>query len=300
MIQTTLSPQDILRVFLDFISVEKGLSENTILSYSRDLNKFSLYLASKNISWDCADEDDLTGFIQDASQSGLSSRSVARIISTLKSFYRFLILDGLLKKNPAINLVSPKIGFTLPKFLTLDEIKLLLRQPEKDGKHGTRNKAMLELLYATGLRISELISLKLNDLNFDQGYLICKGKGNKERLIPFGSTAATAIHRYIEKARPAIASNKTDILFLTYRGNAFTRQGTWKMIKDYAIKAGLKDKISPHILRHSFATHLLEGGADLRSVQLMLGHSQIVTTQIYTHVSKKYVREIYDKYHPRA
>ena len=292
--------QETVQRYLDFLAIEHGVSRNTVSSYSRDLNKLSLFLEKENLSWESIADDDLSKFISNLSESGLSVRSIARIISTLKSFYRFLVSDGYIKRNPSANLCSPKIGFTLPKVLTKHEIKLLLEQPSKDTKQGIRDKAILELLYASGLRISELISLGLNDLNFDEGYLICKGKGNKERVVPFSSKAATATLNYIKKVRPKISSNHNETLFLTHRGNAFTRQGAWKVIKGYAIRAGLKDNISPHILRHTFATHLLEGGADLRSVQLMLGHSQIVTTQIYTHVSKRHVREIYDKYHPRA
>jgi len=292
--------QETVQRYLDFLSIERGVSQNTVSSYSRDLNKLSLFLEKENLSWESIADDDLSKFISNLSESGLSVRSIARIISTVKSFFRFLVSDGYIKRNPAINLCSPKIGFTLPKVLTKHEIKLLLEQPSKDTKQGIRDKAILELLYASGLRISELISLGLNDLNFDEGYLICKGKGNKERVVPFSSKAATATLNYIKKVRSKVSPNHNDTLFLTHRGNSFTRQGAWKVIKGYAIRAGLKDNISPHILRHTFATHLLEGGADLRSVQLMLGHSQIVTTQIYTHVSKRHVREIYDKYHPRA
>jgi len=294
------SPEDILQSFLEFLSVEKGLSLNTILSYRRDIQKFFWFIKKKKIPWPEAGEEDLVSFIQSMSRSGLCSRSLARLISSLKSFYRFLVLDGILKKNPVSELSSPKPLVSLPKYLTLKEVELLLRQPKEKEKTGLRDKAMLELLYATGLRVSELVLLKTKDLNFKDGFLICRGKGGKERIVPVGNSAIRAIQEYMEKERPKLLKRPNDYLFLTYRGCAFTRQGFWKLLKNYALKAGLSSKISPHVLRHSFATHLLERGADLRSVQLMLGHSQITTTQIYTHVSRERLRRVYDKYHPRA
>jgi len=225
---------------------------------------------------------------------------MARLISSLKSFYKFLVLDGMIKKNPAVSLSSPKTWLSLPKFLTVSEVELLLHQPDEKDIHGIRDKAMLELLYATGLRVSELVSLKIKDLNLEDGFLLCLGKGGKERIVPIGDSAASAIRRYIDEARPLLLKQPINFLFLTRRGSPFTRQGFWKLLKSYAKKADLKLKISPHILRHTFATHLLERGADLRSVQLMLGHSQITTTQVYTHVSRQQLRRVYDKFHPRA
>ncbi len=290
----------VLQTFLDFLSVEKGLSANTILSYSRDLKKLFLFFNKEKIPWMNAKEADLVKFIHHMSQSGLSARSLARLISSMKSFYRFLILDGILRKSPAANLSSPKSWLSLPKFLSVKEVEILLQQPDESVERGLRDKAMLELLYATGLRVSELVSLRLSDLNLRDGFLICRGKGGKERIVPLGKSAAAAVRHYLAGARRAFLLHETDVLFLTYRGNAFTRQGFWKVLKAYAHKACLDEKISPHVLRHSFATHLLERGADLRSVQLMLGHSQITTTQIYTHVSRMQLRRIYEKYHPRA
>jgi len=291
---------DALQLFLDYLSVEKGLSANTILSYGRDLKKFFLYLKMEKSDWARADEDLLTLFLHRQSMAGLQSRSLARLISALKSFYRFLALDGLVKKDPAANLSTPKSWLTLPKFLTVPEVEELLRQPDDRDPHGLRDRAMLEILYATGLRASELIRLRPGDLNLDDGYVICKGKGGKERVVPLGRTAAEATRRYIAEARPQLLRKPAEALFLTRFGDLFTRQGLWKMFREHARKAGLAAKISPHTLRHSFATHLLERGADLRSVQLMLGHSQITTTQIYTHVSRGWLRQVYDKYHPRA
>jgi integrase/recombinase XerD len=294
------SPEEVHQVFLEYLSIEKGLSINTVQSYSRDLTKLFLFFKKEKISWKSAKEQDLVKFIHHMSLSGLSARSLARLISSMKSFYRFLILDGVLKKNPANNLTSPKSWLSLPKFLTVKEVEALLSQPKEDETRGIRDKAMLELLYATGLRVSELVSLRMSDLNLEDGFLICRGKGDKERIVPLGASANTAINRYLEESRPSFLLRESDFIFLTYRGQPFTRQGFWKVLRKYAADAKLEDKISPHVLRHSFATHLLERGADLRSVQLMLGHSQITTTQIYTHVSRKQLRHLYEKYHPRA
>jgi len=291
---------DAFQLFLDYLSVEKGLSANTILSYGRDLKKFFFYLKLEKSDWAGADENLLTRFLHRQSMAGLQSRSLARLISALKSFYRFLALDGLVKKNPAANLSTPKAWLMLPKFLTVAEVEELLRQPDDRDSHGLRDRAMLEILYATGLRASELIRLRPEDLNLDDGYVICKGKGGKERVVPLGQAAAEVTKRYIAEARPQLLKKPSEALFLTRLGESFTRQGFWKMLQGYGREAGLAAKISPHTLRHSFATHLLERGADLRSVQLMLGHSQITTTQIYTHVSRGRLRQVYDKYHPRA
>lgn len=294
------TPEAVIKEFLDFLSVEKGLSSNTVLSYSRDVQKLVQFFQKEKKSWLKAGEEDLVRFIHRQSRTGLSPRSLARAISSLKALYRFLVLDGLLQKNPAANLSSPKTWLSLPKFLTVKEVESLLRQPVPEEVRGIRDKAMLELLYATGLRASELVSLKIKDVNLEDGFLLCLGKGGKERLVPVGESAVMAVRRYVDEARPKLLKQPCEFLFLTRRGGAFTRQGFWKLLKDYAQKAGLKSKISPHILRHSFATHLLERGADLRSVQLMLGHSQITTTQVYTHVSRRRLRQVYDKFHPRA
>ena len=294
------SPEDIQRAFLDFLSVEKGLSPNTIRSYCLDLKKIFLFFRKEKISCLKASEDDLVKFIHHQSRADLSSRSIARLISTIKAFYRFLILDGVLTKSPAADLSTPKLWLDLPKFLTEEEVKRLLDQPDERAIRGLRDKAMLELLYATGLRVSELTALNLKDLNLEQGYVFCRGKGGKERIVPFGRSAREVLERYLQKSRPKLAKKENPFLFLSTRGGSFTRQGFWKILKKQAGKAGLGNKISPHVLRHSFATHLLERGADLRSVQLMLGHSQITTTQIYTHVSRRQLRKVYQKYHPRA
>jgi len=295
-----LQPEDILKLFLEFLSVEKGLASNTVQSYSRDLEKLFLFLKKEKKTWLEAGEAELVRFIHEQSQAGLSPRSLARLISALKSFYKFLILDGRLIKNPTINLVSPRAWFSLPKVLTVNEVKSLLGQPDERDLQGMRDKAMLEVMYAAGLRVSELIHLKLADINLREGFLLCRGKGGKERIVPLGKSAGHALKKYLDQGRLLLARGPTDDLFLTRRGGPFTRQGFWKILQEYALRANLSAKISPHVLRHSFATHLLERGADLRSVQLMLGHSQITTTQIYTHVSRKTIRQVYEKYHPRA
>jgi len=296
----SLTPEAVLQVFLEFLSVEKGLSSNTIQSYARDLEKLFRFLRKEGILWMKTDEEGLVRFIHHQSRAGLSPRSMARLISSIKSFYNFLVLDGMVRKNPAVNLSSPKTWLALPKFLTVKEVESLLGQPDEENVRGVRDKAMLELLYATGLRVSELIALRVKNVNLEDGFLLCVGKGGKERIVPIGDSAALAVRRYLEEGRDKFLKESSEYLFLSQRGNAFTRQGFWKLLKGYAKKAGLVRKISPHVLRHSFATHLLERGADLRSVQLMLGHSQITTTQVYTHVSRKRLRRVYDKYHPRA
>lgn len=300
MSEDSFPTQTILQSYLEYLSVEKGLSPNTLLSYRRDVEKLFLFLKKRKISPLRAGEDDLLAFTRQLQRSGLSSRSIARLLSSLKSFYNFLLLDGLVRKSPATSLSSPKLWVSLPKYLTMDDVKKLLEQPTVKDPFGLRDRAMLELLYATGLRVSELITLRLEDINYDDGFLICRGKGGKERVVPINKSALKAVKEYIREVRPGLVREESDILFITRRGRAFSRQGVWKLLKSYGLKAGIASKLSPHILRHTFATHLLERGADLRSIQLMLGHSQIMTTQIYTHVTRKKLRKVYDKFHPRA
>jgi integrase/recombinase XerD len=287
--------------FLQYLAVEKGLAGNTLESYGRDIAKFFLFLEKAKIPWDKAGEADLVRFIHDQSRARLSARSLARLISTLKAFYKFLILDGRTDKNPTLHLSSPKAWLSLPKYLTVEEVRTLLAQPDEAEPRGLRDRAMLEVMYAAGLRVSELICLGTADLRAEESFVLCRGKGGKERIVPLGASAVEAVGRYLAEARPKLAARSASgALFLTRRGGPFTRQGFWKMLRGHAEKAGLRAKVHPHVLRHSFATHLLERGADLRSVQLMLGHSQITTTQIYTHVSRERLRRAYDKYHPRA
>jgi len=292
--------EDILQAFLEFLSVEKGLSENTMLSYTLDLKKLFQFFRRNRIPWPEAKEEDLIEFIHEQSRSGLSACSLARLISTLKNFYKFLILDEVIKENPTVNLSSPKTWRSLPKFLTVSEVELLLRQPGNKDIRGIRDTAMLELLYATGLRVSELVSLKMKDLNLEDGFLICLGKGGKERIVPIGGLASRAVREYLDQYRPLLLKEPSDFLFINQLGEPFSRQAFWKMLRAYALDAGLGSKISPHVLRHSCATHLLEKGCDLRSLQMILGHSSINTTQIYTHVSRQQIRRVYDKFHPRG
>ena len=294
------SPEDALRLFLEYLAVEKGLSANTIQSYHRDIRKFVAVLKARKISLGRVSEDTLVRFIHGESQGGLSARSLARLISALRSFFRFLVLSGYLRKDATTQLTTPSTWLALPKFLTVAEAEALLQAPDEKKPRGLRDRAMLEVLYGSGLRVSELATLKTAEINLEDGFLVCRGKGGKERIVPLGRSSCRAIRRYLEEVRPLVDADGREELFLSRRGRPFTRQGVWKLLGQHAAKAGLSAKISPHVLRHSFATHLLERGADLRSVQLMLGHSQITTTQIYTHVSRERLRRVYDKFHPRA
>jgi len=292
--------EDALARFLDYLRVERGLAANTIQAYGRDLAKLAPLRARTGKDWACLVEEDLVRLIHDQSRAGLSARSLARLVSALKSFFGFLVLDGRLAKNPTLHLTTPSLWMTLPHLLTVKEVEDLLEEPDTRTRRGLRDRAMLEVLYAAGLRVSELIGLRVQDLNLEEGFLICRGKGGKERLVPLGGAARRWTERYRAEVRPLFMKSPTEILFLTGRGGPFTRQGFWKLLRRHAAGAGLLSKVAPHVLRHSFATHLLERGADLRSVQMMLGHSQITTTQIYTHVSREKIRRLYDRFHPRA
>ena len=294
------SPEDALRLFLEYLAVEKGLSANTIQSYERDVRKLVDVLRARKISLSQVSEDTLVRFIHGESQGGLSARSLARLVSALRSFFRFLVLSGYLKKDSTTQLTTPSTWLALPKFLTVAEAEALLQAPDEKKPQGLRDRAMLEVLYGSGLRVTELATLKIAEINLHDGFLVCRGKGGKERIVPLGRSSCQAIRRYLDDVRPLVDTGGREELFLSRRGRPFTRQGVWKLLRRHAAKAGLSAKISPHVLRHSFATHLLERGADLRSVQLMLGHSQITTTQIYTHVSRERLRRVYDKFHPRA
>ena len=294
------SPEAALRLFLEYLAVEKGLAGNSIQSYARDVRKLVDHLGSRKVALHRVTEETLVGFIHKESREGLSARSLARLISALRSFFRFLVLSGLVSKDATAQLTTPSTWLALPKFLTVAETEALLRSPDEKKPRGVRDRAMLEVLYGSGLRVSELATLKLAEINLEDGFLVCRGKGGKERIVPLGRTACAAIKRYLAEVRPRLDGGGREELFLSRRGRPFTRQGVWKLLRQHAAAAGLAARISPHVLRHSFATHLLERGADLRSVQLMLGHSQITTTQIYTHVSRERLRRVYDKFHPRA
>lgn len=292
--------EELLKIYCDYLAVEKGLSANSLSSYALDIRKLFDFLEPKKQSLLRLKEPDLVSFIHLQAQSGLSPRSLARLVSSLKSFFRFLLLENYIKKNPAEGLSSPSLWLTLPRVLSLEEVENLLEKPDLSKPQGIRDRAILEVLYGCGLRVSELVSLELKDVRLGQGFLICKGKGSKERIVPVGRAAARWLKTYLRDVRPAWDKYGSGVIFLTRRGKPFTRQGIWKILKTYGQEAGLRDKIHPHVLRHSFATHLLERGADLRSVQMLLGHSQITTTQIYTHVSRERLKNIYDRFHPRA
>jgi integrase/recombinase XerD len=289
-----------LPIYLDYLAVEKGLAKNSLSAYGTDLRRFGMWLDAQSIETESAKRQQIVKYIQSLRSSGISARSVARALAAMRGFFRFLIAERHLKRDPTENLDNPKLWSTLPKSLHPSEVDDLLAAPDRSKPDGLRDAAMLELLYATGLRVSELIRVKVEDIVLDAGFLRTFGKGSKERIVPFGDAAGRAMTTYIENAR-AHFNRRNDVhLFLSNRGRPMTRQTFWMKIVKYARQAGIRAHISPHVLRHSFATHLLENGADLRSVQLMLGHSDISTTQIYTHVSRARLQKMYELYHPRA
>lgn len=288
--------------FLDYIVVEKGLSDNTRLSYSRDLRRFAAYMKGRGVSLMDAVADDISEFLGKLRKDGLSARSYTRSLIAIRGFYRYQQRMGRLKASPCAFVDIPRFTRSLPEFLAFDEIDRLLGAPSRDTALGLRDKAMLETLYATGLRVSELVLLRLNDLNLQGGYLTAFGKGAKERLVPIGESAMYWLGRYLEGSRPSLLKGGTgNHLFITARGSAMTRQNFWLLIKKAALAAGIdRRKMKPHIVRHSFATHLLERGADLRMVQAMLGHADISSTQIYTHVTNERLKALHRKGHPRG
>ncbi len=289
-----------LDTYLDYLAIEKGLAKNTLASYATDLRRFADYLKEKKITLDAVERIDIVRYFQRLRGAGISARSVARALAAIRGMFRFLVSERALKHDPTENLENPKLWTTLPKSLQASEVEALLRAPDRSTPEGLRDAAMLELLYATGLRVSELIHVKIEDLVMDAGFLRTFGKGSKERIVPFGDAARDTIVAYMERGRPDLVKKPDPHLFLSRRGRPMSRQSFWMKIVRYARLAGITSHISPHVLRHSFATHLLENGADLRSVQMMLGHSDISTTQIYTHVSRARLRKMYDQFHPRA
>lgn len=292
----------LIKEFLDHIIVEKGLSMNTRQSYARDLKRYSVFLEKKGTSPAAAEPQDVTGFLKELMEAGLSVRSYTRSLIALRGFYRYLLKKGRISTSPCASVDIPRMHKRLPEFLTFDEVEKLLSAPSMDDRLGLRDKAMLETLYATGLRVSELVSLELNNINLQGGYITAFGKGSKERLVPIGESAMVWLKRYMEESRPSFLNGRDNkYLFLTVRGSRMTRQNFWVIIKTCALKAGVdKRKIKPHIIRHSFATHLLEGGADLRMVQAMLGHADISSTQIYTHITNERLKKLHKKSHPRG
>jgi integrase/recombinase XerD len=287
--------------FLKHLQVERGLSPNTLTAYGQDLRKFAAFSASRKFSLEGANRDGVVEFLSWLYTQKLSSRSVARHLATVRVFFRFCVAEDLLPEDPTLNLESPRIWKSLPLFLTLEQVELLLAQPDLSKPLGVRDAAMLEVLYSTGLRVSELVGLRLGEMDLEMGCVRCVGKGNKERIVPLGRRAVQALRRYLEGPRLALLKGRpSPFVFLNHRGARMSRVGFWKVLKSHGKRAGLPPKLSPHKLRHSFATHLLERGADLRSVQMMLGHADISTTQIYTHVTQERLRHIYRSHHPRA
>ncbi len=284
--------------FLDFCRVEKGLASNSISSYTLDLKRLH---ADLTIPLQTAAPDDLARHVESLYRAGLSARSIARHITTLRNFYSFLAREGEIQRDPTEFLTLPKQPATLPKYLNREEIDRLLAIPSAQKPAGLRDRAMLQLLYATGLRVTELCRLELSAVQREVGVLRVIGKGNKQRLVPFGVPAGEAIDQYLAAGRAALLKGRgSRFLFVTARGGALARQSFWRLLRGYGRAAGIFRDLTPHVLRHSFATHLVEGGADLRSVQIMLGHSDISTTQIYTHVARRRLREVVDQHHPRA
>ena len=293
---------EIIEEYLKFIQLEKGLSENTIGAYRRDLKKYQDYLEEEKINHiDFIDRQTIQVCLGDLHDKGASAKSIARFISTIRSFHQFALREKYAAKDPTVLIETPKYERRLPDVLEVDEVIRLLETPDMSKNNGYRDRAMLELLYATGMRVTELINLKAEDVNLIMGFVRVFGKGNKERIVPLGETIIDILETYIETVRPQLLKKTvTDNLFLNMHGKPLSRQAIWKMIKQNGVKAEIFKTLTPYTLRHSFATHLLENGADLRAVQEMLGHADISTTQLYTHVSKSQIRKIYNQFHPRA
>jgi integrase/recombinase XerD len=292
-----------LKDFIHYIMVERGLAENTIISYERDLKKYTMYLQKVEglTSLEGVTRFSILHYLKYLKEQNHSSKTLARHIASIRSFHHFLLREQVLKHDPTVHIETPQAERQLPKVLNIEEVEALLKAPKENDAFGMRDKAMLELLYATGLRVSELINLDLSDVHTTMGFVRCLGKGKKERIIPIGRLATEAVEKYLQRGRRELIGKKTtDALFLNHHGNRLSRQGFWKILKKLTKEANITKELTPHTLRHSFATHLLENGADLRAVQEMLGHADISTTQIYTHVSKARLSDVYKQFHPRA
>ena len=287
--------------YLTYLRDVRRMSSNTLESYARDLARLGAFAEARGVGLDALDRRDLEAFVRAQMTGGLAPRSVARLVACVRGFYRFVAVEQKLLRNPADDLRSPRAWAALPKFLGIEEVDRLLAQPDPSTPRGLRDKALIEVLYATGLRVSELITLRAGDLNLEEGYLTCIGKGDKQRMVPLGHDAVDWVRRYTRDGRPSLLKKRTSRwLFVNARdGGPLSRVGFWKVLKAYGKAAGLSRDLSPHVLRHSFATHLLERGADLRMIQVMLGHADLSTTQIYTHVLEARLRTVYDRYHPR-
>jgi len=290
-----------LEEFLNHLNVQRGLSPNTLAAYRSDLEKFIGYLSGKGKGgFEDVQREEVIDFLMEEKERGLAPGSLSRLLVSIRMLFRFLTSEGYLRRDITEVIESPRLWQTLPGVLSIEEVNSLLRQPDSGTKYGLRDRAILELLYASGLRASELVELKTADLNLASGFVRSRGKGGKERIVPVGRAAIEAIRSYLEKGRPLFRKYEQSYVFLSRRGESISRQWLWKIVKKYIRQAGIKKKVSPHTLRHSFATHILSRGADLRVVQEMLGHSNISTTQIYTHVDRDRLREIHQKFHPRA
>ena len=293
---------EILTKYFNYLLIERGVAQNTMESYGRDLRRFIFFVEKKEIK-DIKEvtPEIIVEFLTYIRDEGLAANSMNRSLAALRGFYKYLLREKIITQNPLANIELAKVWMKLPETISKEEMKSILSQPGTQSVAAIRNTAMLELLYATGIRVSELINLNMNSVNWQVGFLIVMGKGSKERIVPIGKIAYDCTRRYVDEVRPKLMQKKsTDVLFLNRFGKKFTRQGFWKIVVGYARQTGLQKKVYPHTFRHSFATHLLEGGADLRSVQVMLGHSDISTTQIYTHVTRERLREVHQKYHPRG
>ncbi len=289
-----------LKFFFNFLENDKKLSKNTLESYKRDLKQFREYLEEHGIHYNRVKEEDVQNYIQELQDKGKKASSISRCIASIRSFFQFILKNKKIKVDPTTNIQSPKIEKRTPNVLTAKEVELLLKQPDTVDLKGVRDKAMLEFAYATGMRVTEIISLNIDDVNLEEAYVICKN-GNKQRIIPLGSMSLKALKEYIEEARDVLIKNEDEkALFVNINGGRLTRQGFWKIIKYYKDQAHITKDITPHVLRHSFATHLLQNGADLRAIQTMLGHSDISSTQVYMQFQDEGLRDIYKKAHPRA
>lgn len=290
-----------IAAFINYAQVERGLAANTVSAYRRDLDKFAAFCRRRNRSARQVERKDIADFLGSLYAGGLDARSVARHLVTVRNFFRFLRQENVITKEPTEHVESPRVWKRLPKFLGIEDVQRLLESPAEANPLDLRDRAMLEVLYATGLRVSELVTLKVSDVQLEAGYLRCFGKGSKERVVPLGQQAVAAVEAYLRDGRPKLARRGTPVgLFLSRRGQGMTRQNFWRLLRLRARAAGIRTHLTPHVLRHSFATHLLERGADMRSVQLLLGHADISTTQIYTHVAQERMRQLYRAHHPRA
>lgn len=291
--------------FMNYIKIEKGLAANTLTAYDHDLRKLEAFAEKRGLSLEAVTREHIVDLLGDLYRQGLDSHSVARHMASLRNFFRFGLAEGAITLDPMLNLESPKMRRRLPVYLRMEDVDRLLNQPDLSTPYGLRDHAILEVLYSTGLRVSELVNLKVSDLETRMGCLRCIGKGDKERLVPVGRKALAAVRAYIEKSRPQLLGRRDTVkaspwLFVNRFGNRLSRIAIWRLLTAYGRRAGIRARLSPHKLRHSFATHLLERGADLRSVQLMLGHADISTTQIYTHVMEERLKQVYKAHHPRA